>query len=224
MHTLTLKHDIYISTLKHFTPNHPQHDYMQTPTHSHPPTHTIHARLHIHTHPPPPSITTHRAAEKVAAAAAGSPVRPMLCSPPPPINFSISGEGSTEQVHLIFKVGFYRWWEDVEKNGVPHTRHLILKRPCIGTFQVNTWDREQFVRRKLKGSSFDTIDHQVLSSLETVFGVRSTTFHWFQSYFLDRNQCVVVNNSASSSSPLMFSVPHGSVLGPVLFVMYTTLL
>ena len=72
-------------------------------------------------------------------------------------------------------------------------------------------------------AAFDTIDHQILlSRLETVFGIRSTALQWFWSYLLDRNQCVVVNNSASSSSPVMFGVPQGSVLWPVLFVLYTT--
>ena len=72
-------------------------------------------------------------------------------------------------------------------------------------------------------AAFDTISHQILlSCLETVFGIRSTVLQWFQLYLLDRNQCVTVNNSASSSSPVMFGVPQGSVLGPVLFVLYTT--
>ena len=65
-------------------------------------------------------------------------------------------------------------------------------------------------------AAFDTIDHQILlSCLKTVFGIRSTALQWFQLYLLDRKQCVVVNNSASSSSPVVFGVPQVSVLGPV---------
>ena len=62
----------------------------------------------------------------------------------------------------------------------------------------------------------------ILSRLETVFGIRYTAFQWLRSYLLDRNQSVVVKHSASSPSPLMFGVPQGSVLGPVLFVLHIT--
>ena len=71
-------------------------------------------------------------------------------------------------------------------------------------------------------SAFDTIDQQILlSRLETVFDICFTALQWFRSYLLERNQSVVVNNSASCPSPLIFGVPQGLVLGPVLFFLYT---
>jgi exonuclease III len=72
-------------------------------------------------------------------------------------------------------------------------------------------------------AAFDTIDHSILlSRLETVFGIRFTALQWFSSYLQNRTQYVSVNNSSSDPSPLVFGVPQGSVLGPVLFIMYTT--
>ena len=58
--------------------------------------------------------------------------------------------------------------------------------------------------------------------LNSVFGIQSTAFQWFQSYFSDRYQSTSVNNLSSSPSQLIYSVPQGSVLGPILFVLYTT--
>ena len=72
-------------------------------------------------------------------------------------------------------------------------------------------------------AAFDTTEHQILlSRLEIVFSIRFTALQWFRSYLLDRNKCIVVNCSAYSSSPPMFGVPQGSVLGRELFVLYTT--
>ena len=72
-------------------------------------------------------------------------------------------------------------------------------------------------------AAFDAIDHQILlSRLNSVFGIQSTALQWFQSYLSNRYQSTSVNNSSSSPPQLMYGVPQGSVLGPVLFVMYTT--
>ena len=71
-------------------------------------------------------------------------------------------------------------------------------------------------------AAFDTIDHQILlSRLNSVSGIQSTALQWFQSYLSDRYQSTSVNNSSSSPSQLMYGVPRGSVLGPILFVLYT---
>jgi hypothetical protein len=72
-------------------------------------------------------------------------------------------------------------------------------------------------------AAFDTVDHDILiSRLTTNFGVRSKALDWFKSYLWNRRQFISVANLASSPKTLDFGVPQGSVLGPILFVLYTT--
>ena len=72
-------------------------------------------------------------------------------------------------------------------------------------------------------AAFDTIDHNILlRRLKNVFGIDGVVLQWFKSYISDRTQTVSIEGADSSSTPLRFGVPQGSVLGPVLFSMYTT--
>jgi hypothetical protein len=71
-------------------------------------------------------------------------------------------------------------------------------------------------------AAFDTVDHRkLLSILNKTFNVSGTALQWFESFLTGRSQRVIIRDAVSSPLALQFGVPQGSVLGPVLFNMYT---
>jgi len=69
--------------------------------------------------------------------------------------------------------------------------------------------------------AFDTIDHKILINKLSWYGVRGVALDWFRSYLTQRKQYVKYINSSSDILTLPCGVPQGSVLGPLLFIIYT---
>ena len=68
--------------------------------------------------------------------------------------------------------------------------------------------------------AFDTIDHDILIKKLYHYGVRGIASKWIQSYLYNRLQYVIYNNVKSETRKLVCGVPQGSILGPILFLLY----
>jgi len=72
-------------------------------------------------------------------------------------------------------------------------------------------------------AAFDTVDHQkLLTLLSERLGLQGIVLKWFENYLSDRVQSVLIDGVESDIWNILFGVPQGSVLGPILFIIYTS--
>ena len=68
--------------------------------------------------------------------------------------------------------------------------------------------------------AFDTLDHEILLSKLDHYGIRGCWLSWFRSYLSNREQFVDMNGVRSEMKKITVGVPQGSILGPLLFLIY----
>ena len=72
-------------------------------------------------------------------------------------------------------------------------------------------------------AAFDTIDHRLLlNRLKEWFGIDGIALEWLADYLTDRCQLINIQGKLSVPLSLLYGVPQGSILGPLLFILYTS--
>ena len=69
--------------------------------------------------------------------------------------------------------------------------------------------------------AFDTLDHNILLRKLHHYGIRGIALDWFRSYLTDINMYVDYKGITSKEHNINYGAPQGSVLGPLLFILYT---
>ena len=67
---------------------------------------------------------------------------------------------------------------------------------------------------------FDTIDHHILLNKLDHYGIRGHSFNWVSSYLANRMQLVQFTSTCSQPEPIVCDIPQGSILRPLLFIIY----
>ena len=78
----------------------------------------------------------------------------------------------------------------------------------------------QFVTYTDISKAFDSVSHSKLVKVLTSFGLNEVITSWIENFLTGRTQTVRINNTFSSPLPILSGVPQGSVLGPLLFLLF----
>ena len=112
-----------------------------------------------------------------------------------------------------FQSGFRRY----------HSTETAVLRVLSDIYSAIDQDQVSLLALLDVSAAFDTVDHGILlERLSTSYGLSGMAYTWLESYITGREHIIHVGNRHTPPSKVLYGVPQGSVLGPVLYVLYTS--
>ena len=99
------------------------------------------------------------------------------------------------------------------------TEHAILQ---LTNQILQSFDQDKFTIGIFidLSKAFDTVDHNILLKKLSIYGIRNTNLKWFKSYLSDRKQYISTDQGNTDVETILCGVPQGSILGPLLFLIF----
>lgn len=99
------------------------------------------------------------------------------------------------------------------------TEHALIEftQKILQSFDENHYSLSIFIDLS---KAFDTVNHDILLEKLYLYGIRENNLKWFKSYLSNRKQFVPISNDRINLEKIYYGVPQGSILGPLLFLLY----
>ena len=111
---------------------------------------------------------------------------------------------------------------NTSQHGFLKARSCLANMLCFGE-DVTKWVVEgspvDIIYLDLK-TKFDKVPHQRLLLKLKAHGIRNGVINWIEKWLIDRRQRIVVDGEVSNWKSVLSGIPQGSVLGPILFLIY----
>ena len=133
---------------------------------------------------------------------------------------------------ILEKAIFLQTIEYLESNGLIHPSHHGFRsghNTCTALIEMyDTWiqaiENDEIAAVFLidMSAAFDVVDHDILLKKLELYGFENSSKEWYESYLGNRSQQVLIDGTLSNSLDLEAGVPQGSILGPLLYVIFTS--
>ena len=131
---------------------------------------------------------------------------------------------------LLERIMYNRVYTHISENLLLYEKQFDFQRNCSTDYailQLTKEINESFEKKEFTlgvfvdlSKAFDTVDHDILLAKLSYFGINNKYRNWFKSYLSNRQQYISYNNKNSSIKNIICGVPQGSILGPLLFLLY----